>query len=85
MNLAKLYPFAERFYIKNRNDFVRQLSLEIYINICSVKSVSTNTQQLILETKLLILATYHPHDKKDSVELCILHLVNYQEKLRNYL
>ena len=85
MNLAKLYPFAERFYIKNRNDFVRQLNLEISINICSVKSVSTNTQQLILETKLLILATYHPHDKKDSVKLCILHLVNYQEKLRNYL
>ena len=85
MNLAKLYPFAERFYIKNRNDFVRQLNLEIYINICSVKSVSTNTQQLILETKLLILATYYPHDKKDSVKLCILHLVNCQEKLRNYL
>ena len=57
LNLAKFSSFAERFYIKKRNDFVRQLNLEISTNICSVKSISTNTQELLLATKLLTLST----------------------------
>ena len=68
LNPAKFYSFAERFYVRKRNDFVRQLNLEISINICSVKSISTHTQERLLATKLLTLSTEHPCGKKDSVK-----------------